>query len=257
MLRQTDLLFKVFLIFFLNKCPCLKVKASKLRVLSALVLCCFSPGAGAAFWSLRTASSSRILVVFPSSVVTQVINDNYMGYVDLGGGQVNCDRLPRYSSFAAVPHLEKEIVPSCPWPLRPQKYIAGSSKGCKCTWGWEPAALEVEFLDYLTILLFLSEVEADCLVWLHTCHILSRCDLHTRQDLNLFCQSSTSEVVGSGRARLRCSSWWPCDSSGRSKVAFLTWGWIKRVGVLAAQKSFCVCCSENWWSRGCLEWFAV
>lgn len=72
-------------------------------------------------------------MVFPSSVVTQVINDNYMGYVDLGGGQVNCDRLPRYSSFAVVPHLEEEIVPSCPGPVRPQKYIAGSSKGCKCT----------------------------------------------------------------------------------------------------------------------------
>ena len=72
-------------------------------------------------------------MVFPSSVATQVINDNYMGYVDLGGGQVKCDRLPRYNSFAALPRLEEEIVPSCPWPARPRKYIASSSKGCKRT----------------------------------------------------------------------------------------------------------------------------
>ena len=57
--------------------------------------------------------------MFPSSGATQVINDNYTGYVELAGGQVKCDRLPRYISFAALLHLEEEIVPSYSWPVRP------------------------------------------------------------------------------------------------------------------------------------------
>lgn len=44
--------------------------------------------------------------------------------------------------------------------------VKSSSKGCKCTRGWEPAELEIEFWDYLIILTFLSEGEENCLVWL-------------------------------------------------------------------------------------------
>lgn len=51
----------------------------------------------------------------------------------------------------------------------------------------------MEFWDYLTILTFLSEGEENCLVWLLLCCIFSCHDLHTRQNLNLFCKTSTSE----------------------------------------------------------------
>lgn len=39
-------------------------------------------------------------------MVLPSISDNYIGCVDLGGGQVKCDRVPRYSSFADIPESQ-------------------------------------------------------------------------------------------------------------------------------------------------------
>lgn len=35
-------------------------------------------------------------------MVLPSISDNYIGFVNLGGGQVKCDRIPRYVSFAYI-----------------------------------------------------------------------------------------------------------------------------------------------------------